>query len=181
MDKRYTLEAAEKLRDSELPILLAWAPGDWFFPIKYAERLAGDARNAKIVQIPDAKTFVPLDQPQRLAGRSRRSSVPHKKPTQHTGSWATHDHFFRPTEAASSDAPTQRTEARCQSRSSTRIAPAARWPSASTKPSPAATNGPYAAPPPKHPRLQPRLRGSRRRADLRRSRRAAAAGEAEAA
>ena len=40
MNKRYTLEAAQKLRDSELPILLAWAPGDKFFPIKYAERLA---------------------------------------------------------------------------------------------------------------------------------------------
>ena len=40
MNKRYTLEAAEKLRDSELPILLTWAPGDRFFPIKYAERLA---------------------------------------------------------------------------------------------------------------------------------------------
>jgi pimeloyl-ACP methyl ester carboxylesterase len=67
MNKRYTLEAAQKLRDSELPILLAWAPGDRFFPIKYAERLAGEAGNAKIVEIAGAKTFVPLDQPQRLA------------------------------------------------------------------------------------------------------------------
>ena len=67
MNKRYTLEAAEKLRGSDLPILLAWAPGDKFFPIKYAERLASEAGNARIVQIPDANTFVPLDQPQRLA------------------------------------------------------------------------------------------------------------------
>jgi pimeloyl-ACP methyl ester carboxylesterase len=67
MNKRYTLEAAEKLSNSELPLLLAWAPGDRFFPIKYAERLAKTMSNAKIVQIPDAKTFVPLDQPQRLA------------------------------------------------------------------------------------------------------------------
>jgi pimeloyl-ACP methyl ester carboxylesterase len=67
MNKRYTLEAAAALRDSELPILLAWAPGDRFFPIKYAERLALEAGNARIVQIPDAKTFVPLDQPERLA------------------------------------------------------------------------------------------------------------------
>ena len=43
MNKRYTLEAAEKLRGSELPILLAWAPGDKLFPISYAERLAGEA------------------------------------------------------------------------------------------------------------------------------------------
>jgi pimeloyl-ACP methyl ester carboxylesterase len=67
MNKRYTLEAAERLRGSDLPILLAWAPGDRFFPIKYAERLASEAGNARIVQIPDSRTFVPLDQPQRLA------------------------------------------------------------------------------------------------------------------
>jgi pimeloyl-ACP methyl ester carboxylesterase len=68
MNKRYTLEAAEKLRGSELPILLAWAPGDRFFPIKYAQRLAADTPNARLVEIPDSSTFVPLDQPQRLAG-----------------------------------------------------------------------------------------------------------------
>jgi pimeloyl-ACP methyl ester carboxylesterase len=67
MHKRYTLEAAEKLRGSELPTLLAWAPGDRFFPISYAQRLAGEMPNAKIVEIPGASTFVSLDQPQRLA------------------------------------------------------------------------------------------------------------------
>ncbi len=67
MNKRYTLEAAEKLRESELPILLTWAPGDRYFPISYAERLAAEAGNARIVQIPDSKTFVPIDQPQRLS------------------------------------------------------------------------------------------------------------------
>ncbi|MDX6627696.1 MAG: hypothetical protein QOE56_2685 [Solirubrobacterales bacterium] len=67
LDKRYTLEAAERLRGSQLPILLTWAPGDKYFPISYAERLAGEAGNARIVPIPDAKTFVPIDQPQRLA------------------------------------------------------------------------------------------------------------------
>jgi pimeloyl-ACP methyl ester carboxylesterase len=67
MHKRYTLEAAEKLRSSQLPIKLLWAPGDRVFPISYAERLAGEAGNATITQIPDARTFVPLDQPQRVA------------------------------------------------------------------------------------------------------------------
>jgi pimeloyl-ACP methyl ester carboxylesterase len=67
MDSRHTLLAAEKLRSSNLPILLTWAPGDKFFPLAYAERLAGEAGNAKIVQIPDSRTFVPLDQPGRLA------------------------------------------------------------------------------------------------------------------
>jgi pimeloyl-ACP methyl ester carboxylesterase len=67
MNKRYTLEAAEKLRSSELPILLTWAPGDRLFPLKYAQRLAADTPNARIVEIPDSATFVPLDQPGRLA------------------------------------------------------------------------------------------------------------------
>jgi pimeloyl-ACP methyl ester carboxylesterase len=67
MNKRHTLEAAEKLRGSDLALLLAWAPGDRFFPISYAERLAGEMPNARIARIPDAKTFVPLDQPARLA------------------------------------------------------------------------------------------------------------------
>jgi len=67
MSKRYTLEAAEKLSGSQLPALLTWAPGDRFFPISYAERLAKEMPNARLVEIPDARTFVPLDQPQRLA------------------------------------------------------------------------------------------------------------------
>ena len=58
MNKRYTLEAAEKLRGSQLPILFTWAPGDKLFPISGAERLAAEAGNARIVEIPDAGTFV---------------------------------------------------------------------------------------------------------------------------
>ena len=67
MNKRYTLEAAEKLSTSQLPMLLTWAPGDKLFPISYAERLARETPNARLVEIPDAGTFVPLDQPARLA------------------------------------------------------------------------------------------------------------------
>jgi pimeloyl-ACP methyl ester carboxylesterase len=67
LNKRYTLAAAEALRGSQLPILLAWAPGDRFFPMRYPQRLAGEAGNARIVEIEGAKTFVPLDQPVRLA------------------------------------------------------------------------------------------------------------------
>jgi pimeloyl-ACP methyl ester carboxylesterase len=67
MNKRYTLEAAEKLRTSELPVLLAWAPEDRLFSIESAKRLAAETPNARLVEIPDASTFVPLDQPKRLA------------------------------------------------------------------------------------------------------------------
>jgi len=67
MNKRYTLEAAQKLRGSDLPLLLLWTPEDRVFPIKYAERLAGEVPNAKLVRIQDAATFLPFDQPQRVA------------------------------------------------------------------------------------------------------------------
>ena len=67
MDKRHTLAAAESLSGSEFPLLLAWAPGDRWFPIRYAERLATEIGGAKLVRIPDSATFVPFDQPERLA------------------------------------------------------------------------------------------------------------------
>lgn len=67
MNKRHTLAAAEKLRTSDLPLLLLWAPGDKFFPMKYAERLRSEVPNSTLVEIPNAKTFVPLDQPKLIA------------------------------------------------------------------------------------------------------------------
>jgi pimeloyl-ACP methyl ester carboxylesterase len=73
MNRRHTEAAAHRLRSSELPLLLLWAPGDKFFPIKYAERLANEVPNSRIVQIPDAATFVPLDQPNRVADEIAKS------------------------------------------------------------------------------------------------------------
>jgi pimeloyl-ACP methyl ester carboxylesterase len=67
MNKRHTLAAAEKLQTSDIPLRLLWAPGDKFFPIKYAERLATEVPNSQLIKIENAKTFVPLDQPQRVA------------------------------------------------------------------------------------------------------------------
>ncbi|MFT3863491.1 MAG: alpha/beta hydrolase [Solirubrobacterales bacterium] len=67
LDKRHTIAAAAALRGTRFPLLLAWAPGDRFFPIANAERLATEVGGAKLVEIPDSATFVPLDQPQVLA------------------------------------------------------------------------------------------------------------------
>jgi pimeloyl-ACP methyl ester carboxylesterase len=67
ISKRYTLEAAERLKDFDRPTLLAWAPEDRFFKLKYAERLAGAFPDARLELIDDARTFVSLDQPERLA------------------------------------------------------------------------------------------------------------------
>jgi pimeloyl-ACP methyl ester carboxylesterase len=67
VDSADTLAAAEKLREFDRPVLLAWAPEDRFFPIAHAERLAELLPDARLERIDDARTFVSEDQPQRLA------------------------------------------------------------------------------------------------------------------
>jgi pimeloyl-ACP methyl ester carboxylesterase len=67
IDTRYTMEAAEKLGGLEQPALLAWAPEDRFFKLAFAERLAAAIPNSRLEQIPDSRTFISEDQPQRLA------------------------------------------------------------------------------------------------------------------
>jgi pimeloyl-ACP methyl ester carboxylesterase len=67
IDPRYTFEAAEKLRDFDRPTLLAWAVEDRFFKLSYAEKLADTINGARLERIEDSYTFVPEDQPERLA------------------------------------------------------------------------------------------------------------------
>ena len=67
MHKRYTLEAAEKLARFDRPALFAWGLDDSIFKLSHAQRLAEAISDARIETIEEAKTFVPLDQPQRLA------------------------------------------------------------------------------------------------------------------
>jgi len=67
ISNRYTIEAAEKLRSFDRPTLIAWAPEDRFFKLRFAERLAKEIPNARLVRIEDSRTFVSEDQPERLA------------------------------------------------------------------------------------------------------------------
>jgi pimeloyl-ACP methyl ester carboxylesterase len=67
LNKRYTVEAAERLRRFDRPTLLAWAPEDRFFKLRFAERLAAEIPSARLVTIEDSLTFMPEDQPDRLA------------------------------------------------------------------------------------------------------------------
>ena len=64
---KQTMEAARKLENFHSPTLFAWAPEDRWFPIEHAERLAASMPDARVVRIDDAKTFVSIDQPERLA------------------------------------------------------------------------------------------------------------------
>lgn len=67
IDKRYTLEAATKLRDFAGPALLVWARQDRFFTAAHAERLAGEFTDARVEWVQDSRTFVPVDVPERLS------------------------------------------------------------------------------------------------------------------
>lgn len=67
IDKRDTLAAAERLSERPLPTLLAWAPEDQMFKLRFATRLANKIPGARLEQIPGSRTFVPWDQPKLLA------------------------------------------------------------------------------------------------------------------
>jgi pimeloyl-ACP methyl ester carboxylesterase len=64
---RHTLDAAAKLSEFDKPALITWAPEDKVFPLEHAHRLADILPQAKVVEIPDSYSFVPEDQPERLA------------------------------------------------------------------------------------------------------------------
>ncbi|HLB20729.1 MAG TPA: alpha/beta hydrolase [Solirubrobacteraceae bacterium] len=67
IDKRDTLGAARHLGEHPLPTLLAWAPDDLMFSLRFAERLAAMIPGARLEQVADSRAFVPQDQPQLLA------------------------------------------------------------------------------------------------------------------
>jgi len=67
IDRRDTLGAAQALHGRPLPTLLAWAPDDLMFPLRFAERLAAMIPGARLEEIADSRAFVPEDQPERLA------------------------------------------------------------------------------------------------------------------
>jgi pimeloyl-ACP methyl ester carboxylesterase len=67
ISNRQTIEAAEILRRFDRPTLIAWAPEDRFFKLRFAERLASEIPGARLVRIDDSRTFVSEDQPDRLA------------------------------------------------------------------------------------------------------------------
>ncbi len=65
VDGSYTMDAIEKLRSVDRPVLIAWSRDDKFF--KDGERLAADIPGARLEWIDDARTFSMEDQPARVA------------------------------------------------------------------------------------------------------------------
>jgi len=64
---RYTLQAARKFPLFDKPVLLTWARQDRFFPLRYVYAHQKALPNARLALIEDCYTFVPEDQPERLA------------------------------------------------------------------------------------------------------------------
>jgi len=64
--KRQTLAAAEKLKGFDRPALLTWGADDRFFTLGDAERLQQTIPDCRLEVIADARTFSPMDQPERI-------------------------------------------------------------------------------------------------------------------
>ena len=71
VDTRYTFEAANALRRFDKPALVAWAAGDKLFPIEHGRQLAAMLPRGRFTQIPDSRTFIPEEEPERLAALVR--------------------------------------------------------------------------------------------------------------
>lgn len=67
IDPRHTNHAADHLGEFTRPALIAWAAQDKFFPREHAEQLARDLPDSRLEIVQDSRTFVPEDQPERLA------------------------------------------------------------------------------------------------------------------
>jgi pimeloyl-ACP methyl ester carboxylesterase len=67
ISSEHTLAAAERLRSFDRPALIVWGLRDAFFPFSDAERLAGLFPDARLERVENARTFVQLDAPERVA------------------------------------------------------------------------------------------------------------------
>ena len=67
LDKRHTLEAAERFGDFRKPVLIAWSRKDKVFPQDYGERLASAFPEGRLEWIDDSFFLSPEDRPDRVA------------------------------------------------------------------------------------------------------------------
>jgi pimeloyl-ACP methyl ester carboxylesterase len=71
VDQRYTFEAAGALRNFSKPALVLWAAEDKIFPIHHGRLLADLLPQGRFELVPDSRTFIPEEQPDRLVARIR--------------------------------------------------------------------------------------------------------------
>jgi pimeloyl-ACP methyl ester carboxylesterase len=66
-DRRLLVRAASRLPSFEGPALVVWSERDRVMPPEHARRLAEVLADARVVEVSDTYTLIPLDQPARLA------------------------------------------------------------------------------------------------------------------
>lgn len=62
------IDAAKAIPGFDRPVLVIWGEACKFFPTEYARRLASDFPSATLVTVPGAGTWVPVDDPDAVAG-----------------------------------------------------------------------------------------------------------------
>lgn len=67
VDKRILEDNAPKLRGFDKPVLVAWAADDKMMPPAHGRRFAELFPDARLVEVADSRTLIPIDQPARLA------------------------------------------------------------------------------------------------------------------
>jgi pimeloyl-ACP methyl ester carboxylesterase len=67
VDPGQLLDVAARLRRYPAAVLLAWGAADPFFDLALGRRLRDAFADARLVELPGARAFVPLDEPARLA------------------------------------------------------------------------------------------------------------------
>src|SRR3954471_10056762 len=83
-ERRILLDAEEALRRYDRPALVVWAKEDRVMPPEHGERLAALLPDARLVEIEDTFTLIPLDQPERLAAAIREFASA-RAPLRHGG------------------------------------------------------------------------------------------------
>jgi pimeloyl-ACP methyl ester carboxylesterase len=77
--KRAMLDVMERLRSFERPALVMWAAEDRVMPVEHGRRLAELLPDARLVEVADSYTLIPLDQPSVFA-RHLREFVAETRP-----------------------------------------------------------------------------------------------------
>ena len=70
------LDVSARLGRFTRPVLLLWGTGDRFFPLPLARRLAAAFPDARLVEVEGGRTFLPLDEPDRVASEISTFLVP---------------------------------------------------------------------------------------------------------
>jgi pimeloyl-ACP methyl ester carboxylesterase len=67
IDPKELLDVATRLPAFDKPVLLVWGGADRFFKLDFARRLADVFPDSRLVEVEGGRTFLPLDEPQRVA------------------------------------------------------------------------------------------------------------------